>query len=236
TEAGEDYLARIEPLLHGFDEAQQLARGTTELHGTLRMGVPASIAIREVIPRLPEFMTRHPALRIDLLMEDHRQDLLKEGVDVALRFGELADSSAVAKKIGITHRMLAAAPAYLERAGCPATPTDLPKHTVIIGPPGNSIDAWRFERNGKVVSVRVEGRLHASVNEGATAAAVAGLGILSTGLWGCRNELENGTLIQILKDWQMGTSELHAVFPAGRAAKPSARQFVEYLLTVWGNN
>jgi DNA-binding transcriptional LysR family regulator len=87
-----------------------------------------------------------------------------------------------------------------------------------------------------VVSVRVEGRLHASVNEGATAAAVAGLGILSTGIWGCRNELETGTLVQILKDWQMGTSELHAVFPAGRAAKPSARQFVEYLLTVWGDN
>jgi DNA-binding transcriptional LysR family regulator len=130
-----DYLARIEPLLHGFEEAQHAARGTTELHGVLRIGVPTSIAIREVIPCLPGFMTRNPALRVDLLMEDHRQDLLKEGVDVALRFGDLADSSAVAKKIGTNHRVLAAAPAYLERAGCPAGPTDLPRHTVIIGPP-----------------------------------------------------------------------------------------------------
>jgi DNA-binding transcriptional LysR family regulator len=157
-------------------------------------------------------------------------------VDVALRFGELAGSSAVAKKIAINHRVLAAGPAYLERAGCPAGSTDLPKHTVIVGPPGNSIDAWRFVLNGKVVSVRVEGRLHASVNEGAAATAVAGLGILSTGLWGCRNELENGALIQILKDCQMGMSELHAVLPDGRTAKPSARQFVEYLLSVYGDN
>jgi DNA-binding transcriptional LysR family regulator len=82
---------------------------------------------------------------------------------------------------------------------------------------------------------RVEGRLHTSVNEGVTAAAVAGRGILSTGLWGCRTELKNGSLIQILKDWHMGTSDLHAVFPAGRAAKPSARQFIDFLLSQWAD-
>jgi DNA-binding transcriptional LysR family regulator len=176
-------------------------------------------------------MNRPPSLHIDLLMEEFRQDLLREGVDVALRFWELAGSSAVARKIATNQRVLAAS---LERAGYPSAPTDLPKHTVIIGPPGNSIDAWRFTRDGKVHSVRVEGRLHASVNEGATAAAVAGL--LSTGLRGCRNELANGTLIQILKDWQMDTSDLHAVFPTGRAAKPSARQFVDYLPSEWGDS
>jgi hypothetical protein len=91
--------------------------------------------------------------------------------------GVVLTEAAVAKKIGSNPRALAAAPASVERAGYAAVPTDLPKHTVIIAPAGNLIDAWRFERNGKVVSVRVEGRLHASVNEALTAAAVAGLGI-----------------------------------------------------------
>ena len=94
--------------------------------------------------------------------------------------------------------MTDASPDYIQRASCSTAPTDLRKHIVIIGPPGNSVDALRFTRDGKVLSVRVEGRLHVSVNEGATAAAVAGLGIPSTGLWGCRREPRSRTLIQIL--------------------------------------
>src|ERR1700754_4123552 len=136
TEAGADYLARIEPLLTGFEEAGQAARGQNQLQGTLRIGLPASIAIREVIPLLEKFMARHAKLRIDLIMEDFRQDLLRERVDVALRFGHLPDSSAVARKVGTNHRILVASPAYLSQAGWPATPPELANHTVIIGPPG----------------------------------------------------------------------------------------------------
>jgi DNA-binding transcriptional LysR family regulator len=95
TEAGTDYLARIEPLLAELEEADHAARGTGEIRGLLRVGLSSSFAVREVIPRLPGFMDRHPALRIDLLMSDQHQDLLSEGVDVALRFGPLKDSNAV---------------------------------------------------------------------------------------------------------------------------------------------
>src|SRR2546426_8242830 len=97
TEAGSEYLARIEPILDALEEANQAARGTREVRGVLRVGLPTSIAIREVIPRLPGFLDQHPAPRTDLVMDDRRQDLLREGVDVALRFGVLADSSATAR-------------------------------------------------------------------------------------------------------------------------------------------
>jgi DNA-binding transcriptional LysR family regulator len=100
TEAGSDYLARIEPILSALEEADHAARGTGELRGVLRVAVSSSFAVREVIPRLPAFLAPHPALRVDLLMNDQRQDLLGEGIDVALRFGALADSTAIARRLG----------------------------------------------------------------------------------------------------------------------------------------
>jgi DNA-binding transcriptional LysR family regulator len=229
TEVGADYLERIEPILAAFDEANQAARGADQLQGELRVALPATFAIREVIPRLSVFLDRHPALRVNLLMDDQRQDLLREGVDVAVRFGSLTDSNATARLLCMNERLLAASPGYLRRAGTPVTPAELADHQIIVGPPGVMSTSWSFERDGLVQSVRIEGRVTTSVNEGATAAAVAGLGIVSTGLMGCRAELSNGTLVRVLDDWQMGAVEINAVFPAGRAAKLAARTFVEHL-------
>src|ERR1700743_2613036 len=83
TEAGAEYLARIEPILASLDEAKQALHGTGQLRGSLRIGVPASIALRKIIPMLPAFMQQHPDLKIDLQMKDDYQDLLRDGVDVA---------------------------------------------------------------------------------------------------------------------------------------------------------
>ncbi len=113
------------------------------------------------------------------------------------------------------------------RAG---TPDDLTDHAIILGPSGLDASAWTFRRDNLAVTPRVEGKLTISANEGAIAAAVAGLGIVSTGRWGCLAEIKSGALIQVLPDWQMETAEVHALFPAGRAAKPAARAFVDYLL------
>lgn len=231
TEAGADYLARIEPLLAELEEADHAARGTGELRGLLRIGLSSSFAVRAVIPRLPAFMAAHPALRIDLLMNDQYQDLLGEGVDVALRFGSLPDSSAVARRIGTVQRLLVASPSYLAKAGTPQTPADLSNHAIIVGPVGIEAEAWSFRKDGETVTARVEGRLTITANEGAIAAAAAGLGIALTGRWGCLAELNNGALVQVLKEWQMDTADIHALFPAGRAAKPSARAFTDYLVT-----
>ncbi len=229
TEAGVDYLARIEPLLAGLEEADHAARGTGELRGLLRIGVATSFAVREVIPRLPAFMAQHSALRIELSMGDQRQDLVAEGVDVALRFGALPDSTAMAKRLGVSTRLLVASPEYLKRAGTPKLPTDLPAHSVIVGPAGSGLAGWSFHRDGKTTSVRVQGNLIVNVNEAVTAAAVAGLGIASTGTWGCRRELDSGALVQVLPKWKMDTTEVNAVFAAGRAAKPAARAFTDFL-------
>jgi DNA-binding transcriptional LysR family regulator len=229
TEAGADYLARVEPLLSALDEADQAARGTGELRGLLRIALSSSFGVREVIPRLPKFLERHPALRIDLGINDQRQDLVVDGVDVALRLGLLPDSSVVARKLAEAPRVVAASPAYLERRGRPQNPKELASHAVIIGPGGLGPNAWTFKKSGQSLSIRVEGQLMTAANEAAVAGAVAGLGITLTSLWGCRAEIERGDLIRIMVDWAMEPVEVHALFPGGSAASPAARAFIDYL-------
>jgi DNA-binding transcriptional LysR family regulator len=115
------------------------------------------MAIREVIPRLPAFISKHSALRIDLAMDDGRQDLIRDAIDVAIRPGKVEDSSATLRRVGSNPLLVAASPAYLKRAGCPKTPNDLSGHPVLIGVPGSN-GVCSFEKKGRTVSVKVEAR------------------------------------------------------------------------------
>ncbi len=171
TEGGAEYLSRVEAALAALEEADHVARGTGELRGVLRVAASSSFAQHVVIPRLDEFLGRNPKLRLVLLVNDHRQALITEGVDVAFRLGSLGDSTATA----------------------------------------------------------LEARLVVSANEGAVAAAVAGLGIATTSVIASREALANRLLVHVLPDWQMGSVNVHAVFPAGRAAKAAARALADHM-------
>lgn len=235
TDAGAEYLARIELILAALDEANQAARGTGELRGVLRVGTVSGFAIREIVPLLPPLMHAHPALRIEFLMDDTRQDLLGENVDIAVRFGPLEDSTATARFLGWNPKLLLASPAYLARAGAPATPAELEKHAIVMGPAGQVRGAWRFEREGREAAPRIEPVLSFSVSDAAIAAACAGLGIVSAVGWSCRAELAAGQLVPVLPEWRLAPTAAHAVFPAGRAAKQAARVFADVLAQACAN-
>lgn len=234
TDAGADFLSRVEPLLSELEDAEQAVRGTGELHGSLRVSLGSSLAVREVIPRLPVFLERHPALQVELLLADHRQDLISEGIDVALRFGPLVDSTATVRHIRAWPRVLAASPDYLKKAGLPQTPADLSAHTIIIGPVSTTPN-WSFRKGGTTTSVRVDGRVRIAGNEGAIAAAIAGVGIVMTSSGSLRRELGEGSLIRVLGDWDLGTMELSAVFAGGRTTKRAARAFTDFLVEALRN-
>lgn len=229
TEAGEEYLTRIEPILADIEEANHFIRGTGELRGKLRIGAAASFAQREIIPILPSFLEQHPKLKVNLVLTDARQDLIDEAIDVAIRYGPLDDSTMVARKLGAPPRIIAASPTYLAQAGAPKQPTDLVDHQIVLSPSSVSKTAWRFEKDGKVQSIRVDGRLMVTVNEASTAAALAGIGIVNTALWGCRKEIEDGSLVRLLPEWDLGNIELHALLAGGKRTKPSARAFTKHL-------
>jgi DNA-binding transcriptional LysR family regulator len=227
TEAGAEYLGRVETALAALDEAEHAARGTGELRGVLRIAASSTFTERVLIPRLDEFLGRNLKLRVALLVNDQRQALVTEGVDVAFRLGSLADSAATARRLGSIERVLVASPAYLRRAGRPKAPADLNLHAIIEGPVGT--EGWTFQNDGRSVSLRLVGRLVVSTNECAVAAAVAGLGIVSTSIIALRKELANRSLVRVLPDWQMGSVDVHAVFPSGRAAKAAARALAEHM-------
>ena len=123
-----------------------------------------------------------------------------------------------------------ASPAYLAGAGTPRTPEELTTHRAIIGVSGLGA-GWTFSRPGHdEVTVRLDGQVLANQNEVAVAAAVAGLGIVAMSHEGCRAELESGALVELLPEWDRGDVDVHAVFVGGRAAKPSAKAFAEFLI------
>jgi DNA-binding transcriptional LysR family regulator len=230
TEAGLEFLARMEPILAALDEAEHSIREGGELRGLLRMSMPTSFGIRTVIPRLSAFAARHPNLHIQLLLEDRRQDLVRDAVDVAIRLGRLVDSTATTKRIATIPRVVVASPGYLDRHGVPVTPAELVQHRIVGGSAAAVPTAWRFERDGKEQVIRLESRFSTNENEGAIAAAVAGFGITSTSGWACSRELEDGSLVRLFLGWKMVGIPVHAYFPMGSATRAAGRAAVDHLV------
>jgi DNA-binding transcriptional LysR family regulator len=230
TEAGAEFLARMEPILAALDEAEHSVREGGELRGVLRLSMPTSFGIRTVIPRLSAFAALHPNLHIQLLLEDRRQDLVRDAVDVAIRLGRLVDSTATAKLIATIPRVVVASPEYLARHGAPATPDELAQHRIVGGTAAAVPTAWRFERGGQESLIPLEPHFSTNENEGAIAAAVAGFGITSTSGWACRRELEDGSLVRLFLEWNMVGIPVHAYFPMGAATRAAARAAVDHLV------
>jgi DNA-binding transcriptional LysR family regulator len=229
TEAGNEFLSRMESILAALDEAEHSVRGDGDLRGLLRMSMPTSFGLHTVIPRLSAFTAKHPALHIYLHLEDRPQDLVREAVDVAIRLGRLVDSSATAKLIATIPRVIVAAPEYLERAGVPTMPADLTQHRIIGGSAAAVPPAWAFERDGDKVAVDLEPHFSTNENEGVVAAAVAGLGVTSTSEWACQRELATGSLVRLLTDWKTAGIPVRAYFPMGPATRAAARALVDHL-------
>lgn len=236
TEAGVEFLTRIEPILAALDDAENSVRESGELRGLLRMGMPSTMAMRVVIPRLAAFTERHPKLQIEIAMEDARQDLVREAVDVGIRVGSLPDSAGTAKLIGTMHRVVVASRTYLDRHGAPAHPRDISAHRIVGGPAGAHPASWQFERDGSSVTVDVTPTVSANDTAGALAAASCGLGIISTTSWACQLETEAGTLVNLFPDWTMAALPVHAYFPQGRATRLAARSFVDFLAAELGGS
>jgi DNA-binding transcriptional LysR family regulator len=168
-------------------------------------------------------MRLHPNLSIDLCLTTEGRIWLPRGIDVALRFGTLPDSTATACLIRAWPRILVASPAYLASVGRPQSPDDLRRHALVLAPTGAGAPLT-FRRGAEVQSIRVGGRLSVRASEGATAAGAAGLGIVFASPAACRRELESGELVRILGDWDLGSVELHAFSrPGGRRSAQPAR-------------
>lgn len=229
TDAGTLVLERARQVMADWEDAEDAARGVDSLRGVIRVALPVMYGTRAVIPCLPDFLNRHPELRVEITMTDERQNLVADGVDLAIRVGELDDSSFGARRLASVRKMLAAAPAYLESRGKPETPADLAKHDCILGYGGFGRENWRFSRNRTVTSVDVRARIQINSAPGILASVVAGLGVGMVTNVMAEEELRSGQLIHLLPEYDMGETGVHAVLPAGPRPSAKVRAFMEFL-------
>lgn len=211
--------------------ATDLRRSGAEASGTLRITTSASFGRQYLSPLLPEFLGRHPKLRLSVDLDDRVQDLVSAGYDLAVRIGVLADSRLVARKIAVNRRVLCASPAYIARHGEPAVPADLAAHECLLltGSLGRQ-DVWPLiDRDGRDSAVRVNGRFETNYGEVLRDAAVAGLGIALHSTWHVSDDLRAGRLRVLLPDCRIAESGIYAVMPQRRLVPLRVRAFVDFL-------
>jgi DNA-binding transcriptional LysR family regulator len=234
TEAGLNYYERARRSIVEADEAELAARGAgSSLTGKLRIAAGVTFASIHLIPRLPEFLQRHPDLEIEVVLDDRNVDLVQEGIDVALRLGrKLADSSLTVRRIASAPCVVVGTPSYFAQAGEPTTPGDLTAHeAVFYDRPGRDAE-WTFRREDAELVVTLKGRLRVSAAEGVRAAVLANAGLAITSEWMFAPEIADGTVKVVLQDWKLPRTDLWAVFPAGRTATTKARTFTQFVQEV----
>ena len=237
TEAGRRYLEAAERVLADVEEADAaVSADTVEVRGTLRLNAPVSFGIREIAPLLAELAARHPALAIDLGLNDRYVDLIEEGWDLVIRIGELKSSSLIAKKLAPCSVVLCAAPSYLARRGTPKTVDDLARHDCLGYTLSRTVgaDRWSFGPGGKV-AVAIKGTLKANNGDALVAAARAGLGIIYTPTFLIAEDLHEGRLVPIDLDHAVVALEgIFAVYPADRRPPAKVRATIDFLAEKFG--
>ncbi len=230
TEAGESYYERARRAIEEADEAEHAARGAgASLSGRLRVSAAPAFASLHVIPHLGQFLERHPGLDMEVVLDDERIDLIEEGIDVALRMGDLPDSALTVRRIGQSPRIVVAAPTYLARHGEPAHPGDLAAHQGIVYAKGFGRDAWLFRKDDAEAPVTMRGRLRLSAAEGVRSAVLSGIGLAVASEWMFAPELADGRVKLLLAEWSLAPLDLWAAFPAGRGVSAKARAFVSFV-------
>ncbi|MEO1282271.1 MAG: LysR family transcriptional regulator [Pseudomonadota bacterium] len=235
TETGEGYFKRVVDILSLVDEAEDfVSRRNTKPRGQLKVTAPTSFSRHHIAPYLREFLTRYPDIELDFHLTDNFVDIIREGFDVAIRIGELQDSSLVAKKIAPDHRVICASPAYVAEHGSPETLADLEHHNCLAA---GAQDIWRMKGPDGEHQYRVRGNIRSNSSEFIREALLSGLGIGLRSTWDINAELESGDLQVIMPDY-VGSSNvaIYAVYPCREFMPAKVNAFIEFLTEIYGTS
>lgn len=234
TEDGQVFLPHAEQVLDSVEVARaSVGAGSVTPQGTLRIAASASFGRMHIIPALKGFLQQFPDLQVDLRLSDSIIDMVEGGFDIAVRIAALNDSTLVARKLAGDHRIICAAPEYLEKRGEPQKPQDLLEHDLVelIG-----IDAWVFDTPEGQQTIKNRSTLRVDNGEAIRDACINGVGITVCSTWIAYQQLQNGELVQVLKDYPLvSDTAIWAVYPSSRLLAPKVRAFIDYFVNYYGD-
>jgi DNA-binding transcriptional LysR family regulator len=229
TLEGEAFYGRCLRLIADLDDAES-AFSSALPKGPLRIEMHGTLARYLLFPRLPEFLAKYPEIELDVSEGDRYIDLVREGVDCAVRVGELRDSDLVARRLTMLPEATAASPAYCDRHGLPQDPTALDGH-LMVGFKSTSIDALlplEFQRDGVVHHVALPTRVRVSGADSYLGAALAGFGIVQAPRYRLDTYVSRGQLVPLLVDFPPLPSPVSIVYPRTRLPSPRLRAFIDW--------
>lgn len=240
TEEGERYFEQARRLVAEISETEaSLKRGGQQLKGWLRVAASVGFGRLKLMPLVQTFLAKHADVKIDLRLSDSFIDLVERGIDVAVRIGELPDSSLIARTIGVSRRELVAHRNYLRRLPrgikMPRVPDDLAQHNCIVYTGTTMRNLWRLmagpgatDPEGTLRTIKVEGNLQTDSSEVVRASVLSGMGISYTPTWLFEPEMASGDVLRVLPDWSM-PSPIHLVSPQERRHSAKVKAFVEHV-------
>jgi DNA-binding transcriptional LysR family regulator len=226
TDPGAQYLETCRRVLADIEEADRRVRGESAVpRGMMSLAAPVMFGRLHVLPIVASMLRRHPDLSVRMLLSDRLVHLVEEGIDAAVRIGQLADSALMALKVGEVRRVVLASPDYLATRGVPATPSDLARHDLIAFEAMETANDWQFGAGR--TSVRVQPRLAVNTAEAALAAAEAGLGITRTLSYQAQAALAAGRLRMVLEEHAPAPIPVNMVYPARRQGSANLAAFLD---------
>lgn len=232
TEIGLAYYDRARRVLNDAGEADALVTAMQSApSGTLRVSIATDFGVNHISPILGKFLHAYPDITVNMVLNNRYVELISEGFDMAIRVGELEDSSLRARKICETRRRMIAAPSYFERYGRPQKIDDLNDHKLLHYSNSSSNNVWKLTApSGEKRQVRTEGWLTVNDGQSLLNAAVGGLGIAYLPSFLYAESLRSGLLVDVIPDLPVETQGIYAVYPPGRYIQPKVRAFIDFLV------
>jgi DNA-binding transcriptional LysR family regulator len=235
TETGEGYYKRVVDILSLVAEAEDfVSRRNDKPRGLLKVSAPTSFTRLHVAPYLPDFLAKYPELELDFQLTDSFVDIIRDGYDLAIRIGELQDSSLVAKKLAPDTRVICAAPSYLQKMGEPRSLADLQHHNCLSA---GAQDVWRLEGPEGQKQVRVKGNIRSNSAEFIRESLLTGIGLGLRSTWDIGPELKSGALQPVLPQYRGSSSvAIYAVYPCREFMPAKVNVFIDYLAELYGTD
>ena len=235
THDGLVYYERCKDMLIDMEELHSLFRhDESGLSGRIRVDMPIGIARLNIMPRLPEFMLRHPGLAIELSSTDRRVDLIREGFDCVIRVGTLFDSNLIARPLGHFRLINCASPDYIRLHGMPVDLDDLDRHKMIHYAPsfGAGISTFDYMAGGQSLSRAVPGAIAVNNSDAYQSACLAGLGIIQVPEHGVRDLLDQGRLVEVLPDFCAAPMPISMLYANRRHLPKRTQLFMQWVADV----